>query len=179
MDEKQAVKGLIRGDEQSLGEIIRLYTPLVSTIVRNISRESLTRSDIEEVCADVFVTLWQNRSTLREETVRGYICCIAKSRAKDRLRRTDSIPAADIDEAEPAAEGSVADSCENKELKAALREEIDALGEPDREIIIRHYYYYQTTAMIAGDMGIKTETVKSRLKRAREKLGKALRNRGY
>ncbi len=73
----------------------------------------------------------------------------------------------------------VSDEIENKIIAELLREALDIIGEPDKEIIIRHYYYYQSSTEISGIMGMKSETVKSRIKRAREKLKKILAERGY
>ena len=73
----------------------------------------------------------------------------------------------------------VSDEIENKIIAEVLREALDIIGEPDKEIIIRHYYYYQSSTEISEKMGMKSETVKSRIKRAREKLRSILTERGY
>ena len=44
------------------------------------------------------------------------------------------------------------------------------MGWPDREIFLRYYYYDQKISEIADEMDMNAETVKSRLRRGREKL---------
>ena len=81
----KTARRLKQHDETAFEEIIHYFTPLVSTIISNIAGGKLNPSDIEEVTADVFVTLWQNSEHLKEETLKSYLCCIAKSRANRRI----------------------------------------------------------------------------------------------
>ena len=48
---------LLQQDESALEEIIREYAPYVSTIIYNVSKGSLSVSDMEETTAEVFITL--------------------------------------------------------------------------------------------------------------------------
>ena len=52
------------------------------------------------------------------------------------------------------------------------------LKKDEREIMIRYYFYYESTEVIADGMGIRRNTVKSKLMRARKKLEIHLRERG-
>lgn len=167
-------------DENALEDIIREYTPYVSTIIYNVSRGNISVSDMEEVTADVFITLWKNSEKVRAETLKGYIAAIAKSRAKDKLRSLSGKAAiVDIEDAELADEYSLSDGIDSKELSADIEGAVNTLGEPDREIVIRYYYYYQTTKKISELLEMNADTVKTKLRRARTKLRAALEERGY
>ena len=48
------------------------------------------------------------------------------------------------------------------------------MEEPDREIFLRHYFYCQGVAEIALALDMNTNTVKTRLRRGREKLRREL-----
>lgn len=72
----------------------------------------------------------------------------------------------------------VSDDYESSEVYEILRTAISDITEPDREILIRHYYYYQSTAVIAEKMNINKNTVQTKLRRTREKLRKYLEERG-
>ena len=174
MDNNTAAR-LSRKDESALEEIIREYTPYVSTIIYNVSRGSLSVSDMEEAAADVFITLWKNSEKVKAETLKGYIAAIAKSRAKDKIRSISGKAAiVDIEDAELADEYTLSDSVDSKELSRDIENAVNTLGEPDREIVIRYYYYYQTTPKISEMLGINADTVKTKLRRARAKLRAAL-----
>ena len=73
----------------------------------------------------------------------------------------------------------VPETIENKIITEALCAALDQIGDPDREIMIRHYYYYQSSTEISEKMSLNSETVKSKIKRTREKLKKILFERGF
>lgn len=179
MDIEQSAKRIKNGDENALEEIIERFTPIVSTIIFNLSGGQLSTADIEEVTSDTFITLWYNRDKIQEDKLKGYICCIAKNKAKDKIRTTGRHKTVNIDEMDFEDGLQVSESIENKIVTEALRDSLEKIGEPDREIIIRHYYYYQSSSEISEKTGIKSETVKSKIKRAREKLRKLLFERGF
>ena len=85
MNENQIVDKLKKHDESALGDIIDRYTPLISAIIYNVSRGSLSSSDIEETTADVFFTLWNNAEKVKSDSLKGYISAIAKTKALDKM----------------------------------------------------------------------------------------------
>lgn len=179
MEIEKLAKKIIKGDEAALEAIIERFTPLVSTIVYNLANGSLTTTDIEEVTSDTFISLWYNREKIQPDKLKGYICCIAKNNAKNKLKATFRHQIINIDEMDFEDGLIVSDEIENKVITEVIREALEVIGEPDKEIIIRHYYYYQSSTEISEKMGMKSETVKSRIKRAREKLRTILTERGY
>ena len=179
MDNLTLAERLKKHDERAFEEIIQKYTPLVSTIIYNIAGGRLQRQDVEEVVTDVFVTLWRNAEGLQPEKLHGYICSITKSRAKDRLRKQNGPELVDLSEVDMADDTMIELDSENKELKRDLQQEIRQIKEPDQEILIRYYYYYQSVSKIAAALEMNVETVKSKLQRTRAKLRTALQNRGY
>ena len=177
--DKKLAERMKKGNEKAFEEIIHRFTPLVSNIIRNISSGYLSNEDIEEVTTDVFVTLWKNSEKLDVNMLKPYIICIAKSRVKDRLRRENKFGIVDIDSVDIADDGDIFEKYENESLVSDLKEEISKLKEPDKEILIRYYYYYQPVKEISEIMGINIETVKSKLQRTRKKLKDALTGKGY
>lgn len=59
-----------------------------------------------------------------------------------------------------------------------VQEALNRLSKEEKEIFIRYYYFYQTTEEIGDAMGIRQNTVKSKLKRGRKKLKGFLMERG-
>ena len=175
---KKLAERLKKGDERALSEIIGEFTPFVATIIRNIANGQFQKEDTEEVITDVFVTLWRNADKLDVDMLKPYIICIAKSRAKDRLREQKA-NLISIEDIQAQAVENVFDECENNDLYKALEREVENIPEPDREILIRYYYYYQSVGKIAEVMKMSAGTVKSKLHRTRQKLKKALTEKGY
>ena len=179
METEKLAERLIKGDEKAFGSIIDRFTPLVSTIVFNLANGSLNTMDMEELTSDTFVSLWYNREKVQPDKLKGYICCIAKNKTKNKLKSVSRHQIISIDEIDYEDGLIVSDEIENKIIAEVIMDALNEIGEPDKETIIRHYYYYQSSTEISEKMGMKSETVRSRIKRARDKLKTILMKRGY
>ena len=169
MDARSALAALAAGDETALGWFIERYSAYAATIIDNMLLPRLTAADAEEALADVFVSLWRSAARIRPEGVRAYLAGIARNRARDALcaHRLElpleedllSLPSPGPDEA-----------LTERELIERTRSAVDAMTEPDRGIFLRHYYYGQGVAEIAAALDMNANTVKTRLRRGRERL---------
>jgi RNA polymerase sigma-70 factor (ECF subfamily) len=61
-----------------------------------------------------------------------------------------------------------------RELQHIVRKKVLEMTEPDREILLRYYYYYQSIQRISREMGMSVSNIKVRLHRARNTLRSAL-----
>ena len=171
--EKQLLRRLRRGDPDALEAIIERYTPYVSTIIYNQLRTFARPEDVEEMTADTFLALWQHRLRLRTDHLRGWLGTTARNRARSFLRGLDSIPVPEEDVILTDG-GDAEQQAEALEQARLVREALDAMGDPDREIFLRFYYYNETTAEIAEAVSMKGDAVKARLRRGRQKLKEKL-----
>lgn len=179
MKDEQLALELKKKNQEALEKIIEKYTPLVSAVINNIAKGLLTPSDIEEAAADVFYALWVNSDKVSSSGMKGYICSIAKTKAKDKLRKLELYEELDPDDSITADEFSFLNEIDNRQLHDDIEKALLQFGSPDREILIRYYYYYQTAQKISELTGLKLENVKSRIKRARPKLIAFLKERGH
>ncbi len=169
MTEKNAL-ALLREDRPGgLEWFIDRYTAYVSAIAWNILGRAMTAQDVEEVTSDVFAALWQNRAKARPGQVKGYLGQIARTRAINRLRQAEI----DLELEEdvlvlPGADPEML--AESRERDEAVRAAVQAMGEPDREIFVRHYYYCESTQQIAAYVNMSPAAVRQRLKRGRDRL---------
>lgn len=171
MTEKQALRDLRNDSEEALGWFIHQYTPYVTTIIHNIIGTHMDTADVEEVASDVFFALWENARQVHSP--KGFLGAVARNKAKNKLRElTDDfslmahIMAADeLDPEELTAK---------KELASAVKRAVLAMRQPDKDIFLRFYYYYQSLEQISLEMDLPLSTVKSRLRRGREKLKQTL-----
>lgn len=173
------VQKLKNHDEKSFEIIMEQYARLVASVINNIAKGSLSKEDIEETVADVFVTLWNNAEKVQNGKLKGYICCIAKTRALNKLSACAKRTVLNIDDYDLEDNFSIQDETEKKDINNELREIIRGFGQTEQEIIIRYYYYNQTTSKISEIMNLNYETVKSKLRRTREKIKTILIERGY
>lgn len=169
MDENSALRALCMRDEGALGWFIDRYTAYVATIVNSMLLPRLAASDAEEVVADVFLALWRNAANIRSGGVRAYLGAIARNKSRDALRALrEELPLEDdvLSIPTPTPEQALTE----RELHERTRRAVDGMGEPDREIFLRHYYYCQSVADIAAALDMNANTVKTRLRRGRERL---------
>jgi RNA polymerase sigma-70 factor (ECF subfamily) len=135
----------------------------------------------EDVVHDVFLELWTSPASFdpRRGSLRSYLRMIVKSRALDRWRsRAVAQSAAERAEAEAAASHSAGDSAAEpvmrQETARTVREVVDSLPRPQREVILLAYGGGLSTPEVATVTGMPLGTAKSRIRlglaRAREAL---------
>jgi len=173
MTEAKALRELQEGSQQALEWFIDKYNPYVSTIVYNIIGRQMTQADVEETVSDVFFALWSNAPKVRPGMVQAYIGAIARNQAKKKLRKQGM--EMELEENILTVETHGPEQLlEQKERQQVVHCAVQAMGYPDCEIFLRHYYYGQTIAVICGQMQLSPSAVKSRLARGREKLKASL-----
>ena len=175
LTEAKALRQLQQGSTDALKWFIHKYTPYVGTIIHNIIGSTMSSADVEEVASDVFLALWENAGKVNSGSLRGYLGSIARNKAKNKFREAGfDLP---LDEGLYIAEElPLEDRQIEKELQAVVRREVLGMTEPDREILLRYYYYYQPIPRIAYEMGMTVANIKVRLHRARNSLKSTLSN---
>ena len=175
MTEEKALSRLKKGDAAGLRWCIGRYTPYVSTVVWNILGARGTAQDAEEITADVFWALWQSGKKPEAGKLRAWLGVVARNKAINALHnRGFELP---LEERMLETEGPE-QFLEKEERCRRVRLAVEAMGAPDREIFVRHYFYGQPASEIAGVMGMQADAVRQRLKRGREKLRQSLEKGG-
>ncbi len=171
MSESKAIKDLRSGSEAALGWFIHRYSAYVTTIIHNIIGTYMEEADVEEVAADVFLALWENAGKIH--SVKGFLGATARNKAKNKLRSLGQVLPLEedllvLDALTPE------DLLQKKELTAAVKKAISDLGQPDRDVFLRYYFYCQRMEDISTQMGIPLSTIKSKLRRGKAKLKQTL-----
>lgn len=158
------------GDPAGLEELMDAYIPYVSAVAWNILRYAMTKEDAEEVVSDVFLAAWRNAGDIEPQFLRAWLGAVARNMARTRMRRVcaelpleeDILEIPDGDGPEP--------QMEREEERTLVHQAVDSLPQPDREIFLRHYYYAQSVREVSEAMGMNESTVKTKLRRGRERL---------
>lgn len=167
------LESLKRRKNSSVEELIHKYKNYVAAIVCNAIGAQASKEDIEEVIQDVFVSVWNHAEDINN--LKGYIAVVAKNTAINKLRSIKET--VELSGMEKSLDETPEEFVEKKETAAMLYEAIEALGEPDCEIFVRYYYNNEKISDIAKELGIKATTVKSKMKRGKEKLREYLLGR--
>ena len=177
--EQRLVERLKKDDTAALGKIIDGYAGYAAAVIRNFARGSLPEQDIDDICMEVFCSLWEHRANLdAERGLRAYLSAMARNAVKNRFRSAPP-PTADIDEPKLSDSISVEYVAELGEVMRELDKALQALPPEDKEAFMRFYFYGQKSSEIAIIMNTAEGTVRSRLSRTREKLRRELKDRGF
>lgn len=177
-EEEKLLFNLKKRKRDALEKAMKEYTPYVSVIIYNIIGNIMTKEDVEEVTADVFVGLWKHADSLdsKKGTVKAYLGTAARNCAKNKLRQVSFHQ--ELDESMTTENPEPVVYLEQKEKQKQLVHLISTLGEPDSELFMRYYYYDEKISKIAKITGMKASTIKTRLARGRKKLKEMLDNEG-
>ena len=177
LEEEKLIRRLKARSRSALEQAIRRYGPYVSTVVWRALGSAAAPEDVEEVTADVFVALWAHGEDLREDApLRPWLAAVARNRARNKLRTPPaSLP---LEEGAPDQRPGPEEESQRREDARRLWQAVERLEQPDREVVLRYYFYEEKTREIAGALGLNHTTVRSKLSRSRKKLRQWLTEEG-
>jgi RNA polymerase sigma-70 factor (ECF subfamily) len=180
LNDAQIVRGLTGGDEAAIGCAIQKYSKLMWKIAAAVLINAATAEDIEECVADTFVYLWRNYEKYDERRggIKTWLSVVAKSHAINRYRQLSRKNELPLNDDIVTRVIDLTDELITAETKRALIAAINALGESDREIIIRRYYYQQKPKEIGFVLDMSAKRVENRLYRSKLKLREILNDLG-
>lgn len=171
MQDEILINRLKRRDMNAFEEVIATYKNYVGAIVKNRISTSMGLEDVEEVVADVFFALWKQSGKLdsKKGTIKNYLGILARNMAINKLRANHEMLLA-VDDMEIPDDASPELEIINRETMDILKCEVDTLKYPDIEIFTKYHIYGETVKVIAEEMQLNPNTVKSKLARSRKKL---------
>ena len=101
----------------------------------------------------------------------GWLTALTRNAALNRARQNRHSDAAEALSAEtPSQEPTPEERILQEERRADLMHALNQLAQKDRMLFYRKYYYRQSTAQIASELGMTERAVEGRLYRLRRKL---------
>jgi RNA polymerase sigma-70 factor, ECF subfamily len=181
MDDVKLLQGIKAKKPACYEALIDRYISYVTVVVSSVAKDSLSSADIEEISSDVFIKIWTDghKISLQGETLKPYLAKIARNMTINKLRKTQRYEVLPLNEDIITASG---DGTENEVINLedtrVINETVNSLGEPDKEIFIRRYFYLEKVTEIAQRLEINENTVATKLSRARKYLKSQLIERG-
>lgn len=178
MNDERTISAIRHRDEAAINEVIRKYSKLLWSVAGPVLSSIGSTQDIEECVADTFIYLWEHPDKFdpRRGKLKTWLSIIARTQAINRYReiaKRDTVPLEDIGFMDHLG---IVDDILKEETRRALIAAINALGEPEREILIRRYYYEQKPKEIALALDMSVKQVDNRLYQTKLKLREALPN---
>lgn len=163
------------GDHEALEDLLTEYGPMMAYIVRGILSDP---HEAEDCLAQVRAKLWEKAPLYDGEKagLATWITAVCRNTAYDRLRALERLDrsSGELSENTPDPAPGPEDEILRKEQAQALRQALNSLNGSDRRLFYRKYYYLQSTAQMAAELGTTERAVEGRLYRIRKKLRKQL-----
>ncbi len=132
------------------------------------------REDAEDVVQDVFLRLWQRRSSVRRTGAYGWAVSVTRNLCRDRLRRRKVRSVVDVDsnaiDGFAAAQPSPEEEAAAADFDEMLREAIVRLPEPQKSIVILREVQCMSYNEICDALDLPLSRVKVYLHRGRRTL---------
>lgn len=178
MNDMQIIDGIKNGSEAAVNYAMNKYSKLMWSIAATVLINTAAAEDIEECVADVFIYLWQNYEKYSERRggLKTWLSVIVKNKAIDKYRQLSKKNEVSLNDEIINKEIDVIDDIMAAETKKELIAAVNALEEPDREIILRRYYYQQKPKEIGFILDIPVKQVKNKLYKSKLKLREMLTN---
>jgi RNA polymerase sigma-70 factor (ECF subfamily) len=173
------------GETKAWDELFELHYAAAGRFIFQLSAD-FTREDAEEICQEAFLSVINNLESFQGESrFQTWLFRIAVNKARDyRERReaakrgggqtTISFQAQDLEDGpplDPAANTPRPDeSVINAEQMALVRESLDQLNAPCREIIELRYFGDLSYDELSATLNLNPKTVSSRLSKCLDRL---------
>ena len=174
-----------RGDSDAWDEVFDLHYSAAARFVFQLAPD-FTREDAEEICQEAFLSVIRNLETFNGRSrFQTWLFRIAANKARDHRERRlaakrgsgqihvslhaeDSNTGLTLDP--PSDRPGPDERLLNQERAGLLREALDQLGEPCREIIELRYFGDLSYEEISNSLRLNAKTVSSRLSKCLDRL---------
>jgi RNA polymerase sigma-70 factor, ECF subfamily len=177
-DDWQLIRDILQGKGGSFEELIQAYKKLVMHIVFRMIHHP---ADREDICQDVFLKIFQNLSSFRQEAkLSTWIGRIAYNSCLNHIEKKRTFLMEDFWRAEQSWEevegssSSPADAAELSDLKTKVQSEMEKMPANHRTALTLFHVDGLGYDEIAEVMNLPEGTIKSYLFRARQYLKKKM-----
>ena len=177
-DDVALIRRILAGDEIAFAELVKRYQKPVHTLAwRKIGDFHIA----EDITQEVFLKVYQGLHTLKDpHQFSGWLYVITANLCATWLRknRIQTQPLEDAERTMPQRDAYSRHVVEERVKVAAesqrevVKKLLAKLKESERTVITLHYLGEMTVAEISRFLGVSASTIKSRLRRARQRLQK-------
>ena len=173
MTDERLMRAIAGKDEAAMDRLMNQYAKLLWSVAAGVLRPLGTDEDLEECVADVFAFLWLNPEKYdpARGSLKSYLALVTRSRARNlcrQLLRRQTLPLEALEDAAGPADPE--QDLSRRQRAQDLREALDTLGEPDREILLRRYCWDQKPREIAAALDLPVKQIDNRLYRTKQAL---------
>ena len=178
MNDERMITAIKNRSEAAINEVITKYSKLLWSVAGAVLNNIGSTQDVEECVADAFIYLWEHPEKYNPQRgkLKTWLSIIARTQAVNRCREIAKRNIVPLEDTDFIDQLGIVDTFLEAETRRALLAAVNALGEPDREILIRRYYYEQKPREIALALDMSVKQVDNRLYQTKLKLREVLSN---
>ena len=171
MTEREIIELMQDRDEQGAELFLKQYGPLMRYIIAPILENE---HDVEECISEVSLKVWEKIQSYDEKKAgfTTWLTAITRNTALNRRRGMKTTE--ELSEDIRTGNGEPEEELLKRERKNRLYNALNGLSANDRALFYRKYYYMQSMAQIAREMGMTERAAEGRLYRIKIKLKKEL-----
>lgn len=173
MQENTVERLLLEKNEQGMDALLLHYGPLMRYIIAPILQNP---QDREDCLSEVLMRVWEKIGQFDGEkgSFHAWLTAITRNTALNHARRASGSSAEELSESTPSPDPTPEETLLKKERQEALKTALSRLSYKDRLLFYRKYYYRQSTAQIAAELGMTERAVEGKLYRVKKQLRKSL-----
>ena len=173
MQENTVERLLLEKNEQGMDALLLHYGPLMRYIIAPILQNP---QDREDCLSEVSMPVWEKIGQFDGEkgSFHAWLTAITRNTALNHARRASGSSAEELSESTPSPDPTPEETLLKKERQEALKTALSRLSYKDRLLFYRKYYYRQSTAQIAAELGMTERAVEGKLYRVKKQLRKSL-----
>lgn len=182
MEDSAIIELFFARSEQAIVELEEKYGYVCKKVSANILN---SERDVEECVNDAYLATWNTIPPKNPEHLLGYVCKLVRNLSLKRYhsntaQKRNRFYDVTLDEfAECISEKkTIEEEVLVKELSQQINEFLASLGQKDRILFVRRYWYGDSVSEIGKYVHMRSNHVSVRLSRVREKLRQYLRKEG-
>lgn len=176
INQKLLIQGIKNKNMKQYEKMVDCYTKVVYSVVYQILHGILTKEDIEECVADVFVDAWYKIGEYKEEkgNFRTWLLILAKYKALTYKRKMSKYKCNELMEESLISTENVEANYLEREEQQRIIETIDSFQEVDKQIFYSRYFYGEKITDLAKKFNLSRSAIDNRLFRGRKILKEVL-----
>lgn len=174
VQEREIIELLLQKNEKGADALLKHYGPLMRYVIAPILSNP---QDREDCLSEAVMRVWEGIERFDRErgSWSAWLTAVTRNTALN-YKRTASrhSGAGEIPEDTPSPEPTPEEAMVRQERRAAVNQALRRLSSADRTLFYRKYYYLQSTAQIASELGMTERAVEGKLYRLKKQLRRML-----
>ena len=166
----ELVEAAQAGDLECFTELCKRYYPPLVAIAQAILKD---RHLAEDAAQETFAKAARHLDRLKDKRkFAAWLAAICRNIAKDLARTEKTFSASDDFD-------QVIENPGQDEMTAAVRESLNELSDPAKELVVLRYYDGMTYQQMSAVLGLSEQAINGRLRRAKKKIAAYLEKNGF